>query len=85
MASTVTVTYEDGHQDTIRILPIGLVLAERHFGKAEIPRIEGTMYAAWSLLKPDARFDDWLASLVDIDEQAEESPGPSAAEASPGP
>lgn len=84
MATTVTVTYEDGRTDSIPVLPIGLVKAERHF-KGELPRVEGTLYAAWAVLKPDVGFEDWLASLAAIDEQTEEAPGPSAEEAQPGP
>lgn len=85
MATTVTITYDDGHQDVVKLLPLGLVRAERHFGKAALPRIEGTLYAAWSLLNPGGKFDEWLATIVDAEEQVEESPGPSAEAASPGP
>lgn len=72
MAATVTITYEDGRQDAIRILPLGLVAAERHFKGANIPAIEGTLYAAWYLLKPGSDFEEWMSTLVDIDEKGEE-------------
>lgn len=74
MAVKVTITHEDGHTDEVRVLPIGLVLAERHF-KGDLPRIEGTLYAAWATLKPATKFDEWMASIVNVDE-TEESVAP---------
>ena len=74
MAVKVTVTYEDGHSDEVRVLPIGLVMAERHF-KGDLPRIEGTLYAAWATLKPGVAFDAWMENIVDVDE-TEEQMGP---------
>lgn len=70
-AAKVTVEYEDGKTDTVRLLPIGLVKAERHF-KGQLPPVEGSLYAAWVQLKPGPSFDDWLGSLVSIREQNED-------------
>jgi hypothetical protein len=71
-ATKVTVTYEDGTTDSVSVKPIDLVMAERHF-KGSLPPVEGTLFAAWSRLKPGSSFNDWLALLAAIDEQQEES------------
>lgn len=84
MATQVTVTYEDGREDAIQVLPIGYVLAERHFA-GRLPPLEGTLYAAWATLRPEAKYDEWLASLTSATEEVVESPGPLDEAASPGP
>lgn len=75
MAVVVTVTYEDGRSDSVRLLPIGLVLAERHF-KGALPPMEGSLYATWALLKPGIDFEAWLGTITNATEVAEEDTAP---------
>lgn len=83
MATTVTVSYEGDRTETITVLPIGLVIAERHF-KGSLPPVEGTLYAAWACLKPGIGFEQWLGSLTAISEKQDDS-DPLAEEPSPAP
>jgi hypothetical protein len=69
--TTVVFTYRDGGGDEVEVTPLALVAAERHF-KGQIPRVEGTLWAAWFVLGKNGNFDDWLAGLKTIDEREDE-------------
>lgn len=84
MAIRVTVGYDGGEQETIILRPLGLVAAERQFGKSLGEHsIESTLWAAWYLKgKPLGSFDEWLATVEEVVEREEETrplePAPSA-------
>ena len=73
MAIVLSVTYEDGSTEDIRIKPVVIVAAERKWG-GTFPDIEGTCYAAWVTKGKQGDFDEWLASLEDATDHAESSP-----------
>ena len=73
MALILSVTYEDGNSEDIRIKPAGIVAAERHYG-GDMPGIEGTIYAAWFTKGMPGDFDAWLGSLEDASDHKETSP-----------
>lgn len=74
--TNVTIVYRDGRSEEVPLLPIGMVMAERHF-KGAMPGYEGTCYATWAILKPDLGFDEWLESLADLtSEEADTLPLP---------
>jgi hypothetical protein len=68
----MALTYDDGTTVVVAVRPYGIVAAERHFG-ADMPQIEGSLYAVWSQLRGagDERaaveFDAWVQSLDVID------------------
>ncbi len=73
MALVLSVTYEDGSTEDIRIKPVGIVAAERKFG-GDLPPIEGACYAAWVTKGRPGDFDEWLATLDEASDHAEASP-----------
>lgn len=76
MALILSVTYEDGNSEDIRIKPAGIVAAERHYG-GDMPGIEGTIYAAWftkGMPGGDDGFEAWLNGLADASDHKETSP-----------
>ena len=65
MGAHVDITYQDGRKETVAVLPIAALFAERKFGK-DVPPVEGTLYGVWCLLrKPGENFDAWVESLAD--------------------
>jgi hypothetical protein len=82
MATTVTITYADEHEDAVELRAIDMVKAERHF-KGALPSIEGTLYAAWQRLRPGASFNDWLDDVDRMDVKTEDDGDPLATGPSP--
>lgn len=80
---TITATLEDGTTEVLPIRPVGLIAAERKFG-GDIPQMEGALYAAWYGLRagnPDMPdFEEWLASLADVDVEDDTTPDPTDAD-----
>jgi hypothetical protein len=77
----VTLTFDDGRVEEVKMNPRVLVEIERHYdGKP--PRIEGTLYGAWHKLGRQGDFNAWLDTLEDIDEREGEAANPSPPEAS---
>lgn len=73
MAIKLTLRYDSGQEETIALRPLGLVAAERHLKGTDGHSIETTLYAAWFLKGKPGTFDDWLASVEEIVEDAEET------------
>lgn len=67
-AAKLTITFTDGRTFQAKMTPKALVLAERHFG-ANIPNIEGSLYAAWVQDAPGISFDDWLDTIESAEEE----------------
>lgn len=72
MATTVTISYEDGHEDQVTLKAVDMVKAERHF-KGTLPNIEGTLYAAYQKLRPGTNFDTWLDQVDKMDVDSDET------------
>lgn len=76
MALILSVTYDDGTTEDIRIRPAGIIAAERRY-QGGLERMEATIYSAWFTKGmpggPDG-FDGWLNSLADASDHAEPSP-----------
>lgn len=72
MGLVVSLTYKDGQTEAVRLGAMGLVAAERKYGsgmKGE-NSIEGTLYATWFVKgMPDGSFDEWLATIDDMEEE----------------
>lgn len=85
MANHLIVTYTGGEVETIVLRPIGMVAAERQFGGqvSKDHAIEGTLYAGWFIKGKPGDFDDWLATIEDVDETEGEPTRPLAPEPSP--
>lgn len=71
MALILSVTYDDGKSEDIRIKPAGIVAAERKYG-ADMPGIEGTIYAAWFTKGKPGDFEAWLESLDEASDHKEQ-------------
>lgn len=88
MALILSVVYDDGTSEDIRIRPAGIVAAERKFG-GDLPGIEGTIYAAWFTKGMPGDFDSWLNSLAEASDRQEaqaplvETPSPKGSRTSP--
>ncbi len=82
MATFLTVTYEDGTVEDIRIKPAGIIAAERKWG-GSFPTVEGTCYAAWFMKgQPGGDFDAWFNALDDAYDHRD-TPAPLAQAPSP--
>jgi hypothetical protein len=78
----ISVEHDDGHVDEVVLRPLALVAAERHF-KGNVPAIEGTLWAAHYLLKPDKTFADWLEGIAGVKEETVPPSSATPAAASP--
>lgn len=93
----ITVTYDDGRTEAVRPTPYNLVAFERLHGRpfADVerePRIEWVLWLAWHRLgqlgQEDRDFDDFLAALGPLDQEAEPAapfphPSPDSSPTSP--
>lgn len=78
----VTLLFDDGRTEEVKLTPRVLIEVERHFGSGKMPQIQGTLYGAWHKLGRPGDFLDWCDTLADVDERSSadvvpSEPGPS--------
>lgn len=74
MAEKIRLTFTDGRAEEVSLNVACLVAAERKYGE-NMPRIEGTLFAAWHRLGRPGSFDDWIEQVDGIEEPEGKSEG----------
>ncbi len=72
---SMTVKYEDGRVQNVTARPVTQVAFERKyatgfaaaFSSTETVQLEWVYFLAWHASRPGIDFDDWLASVTEID------------------
>lgn len=80
--SVLRLTYTDGSTFDAKLNARALVHAERHFGET-MPKIEGSLYAAWVQAAPGVDFDAWLDTVETVEDVAVDPTSAAPSEESP--
>jgi hypothetical protein len=72
-AKKVTVTYQDGREEVVKVLPRAIVMAEQHFSGYKTENANQTgFYLAWASLivekKESVDYENWLDRVEDVED-----------------
>lgn len=75
------VTYQDDHEEIVKVLPRAQVMTEEHFGGlTEDNSLSAGFYLGWAAVhvagKTTLDFQTWLNSVEDVEEYKEPKPTP---------